>query len=63
MIRRVYEAFGPERLMWGSDSPYQVEKGHNYHDSISLVKERLDFLSAADREWLLRKTAQRVYFA
>lgn len=63
MIRRCYEAFGPERLMWGSDSPYQIDKGHTYLDSISLVKERLDFLKDSDRAWLLGKTAEKVYFA
>jgi len=62
LIRRVYDAFGPERLMWASDCPFQVVD-HTYRDSISLVRDRLDFLSAADKEWLLRKTAERVFFA
>ena len=62
MIRRLLEAFGPERLMWASDSPFQVVKGHNYRDSIDLIARRLDFLTPADRQWLLRKTAQRVFF-
>ena len=30
--------------------------------AIDLVKSHLDFLSAADLEWLLRKTAERVFF-
>jgi predicted TIM-barrel fold metal-dependent hydrolase len=62
MIRRLYDAYGPQRLMWASDSPYQVVSGHRYGDSIALVRDRLDFLSAADREWMLRKTAENVYF-
>ncbi|MDA1016182.1 MAG: amidohydrolase family protein [Planctomycetota bacterium] len=62
MIRQVYDAFGPERLMWASDSPYQVVKGHTYQSSIELVRDGLDFVSKTDREWLLRKTAERVYF-
>ena len=28
-----------------------------------LIRDRLDFLSAADKEWLLRKTAERVFFS
>ena len=63
MIRRLYEAFGPRRLMWASDCPYQVQGDHTYRDSIELVRSRLDFLSEDDREWLLRKTAERVFFA
>ncbi len=62
MIRQVFEAFGPKRLMWASDSPYQVVKGHTYKASIDLVKSGLGFLSDDDRDWLLRKTAERVYF-
>ena len=63
MIRRLVEAFGPERLMWATDCPYQVQGEHTYRDSIELVRSRLDFLSADDREWMLGKTAERVFFA
>lgn len=63
MIRRLYDTFGPERLMWASDSPYQlVGEGNTYEASIALIRERMDF-SANDREWLLRKTAEKVFFS
>jgi len=62
MIRRVYEAYGPQRLMWASDCPYQLGGKNTYGDSINLVKNKLDFASKADKEWLLRKTAEKVYF-
>jgi predicted TIM-barrel fold metal-dependent hydrolase len=61
LIKPVYEAFGPRRLMWGSDAPFQM-MGETYEDSISLVRDRLDFASADDREWMLRGTAERVFF-
>ena len=63
MIRRVRDAFGPQRLMWASDCPYQVGPGHTYADSIGLIRDRLDFLTATDREWMLRKTAEKVFFS
>lgn len=63
MIRKLLDSFGPARLMWATDCPFQVQNGHTYADSIALVRERLDFLSAGDREWLLRKTAERVFFS
>jgi predicted TIM-barrel fold metal-dependent hydrolase len=63
MIHRLVEAYSPKRLMWATDCPFQVQNGHTYRDSIELVRSRLDFLSADDREWLLRKTAQRVFFS
>jgi predicted TIM-barrel fold metal-dependent hydrolase len=63
LIRRVFEAYGPQRLMWGSDCPFQVQAPHTYAASIGLIRERLTFLTADDREWLLSKTAERVFFA
>ena len=63
MIRRVYDSFGPQRLMWASDSPFQVKPPHTYAGSIQLVRDRLDFLTKQDREWLLGKTAERVFFS
>lgn len=62
MIKQIYEAFGPQRLMWATDCPFQATAGHGYEASIDLIKKGLDFLSAADKEWLLRKTAERVFF-
>ena len=62
MIRRVLDAFGPERLMWASDAPYQVVAPHTYEDSIALIRDRIDFLSDGDRDQLLKQTAERVYF-
>jgi predicted TIM-barrel fold metal-dependent hydrolase len=61
LIRRVVQAFGAKRCMWESDCPFQVVEG-KYRDSIDLVRARLDFLTAADREWLLRRTAEAFFF-
>jgi predicted TIM-barrel fold metal-dependent hydrolase len=62
MIRRVYDDYGPSRLMWGSDSPFQEQNGNTYAGSIELVRDRLHFLSHDDRLWMLRKTAEKVFF-
>lgn len=62
MIRRLRGAFGAPRLMWASDCPYQVQAPHTYADSINLIKSGLDFLSPEEIGWILRGTAQRVYF-
>ena len=63
MIRRLRDTFGPQRLMWATDCPYQVQRGHTYADSVALIRDRLDFLSATDRDWMLRGTAEKVFFA
>ena len=62
-IKRLYEAFGPERLMWASDCPYQLENGNTYAASIALVRDQLDFLTNDDKDLLLRRTAQKVFFS
>jgi len=62
LIKACIKAYGPERLMWGSDCPYQLTGGHTYKASIALIRDRLDGVSVMDREWMLRKTAERVYF-
>jgi predicted TIM-barrel fold metal-dependent hydrolase len=63
LIRTLRDTFGARRLMWASDCPFQLQGGHTYADSIALIRDRLDFLTAADREWMLRKTAEKVFFS
>ena len=63
MIRRMYDAYGAERLMWASDCPYQLKEPNNYGDSVALITDRIDFLSDEDKDWILRKTAEKVYFS
>ena len=62
VIARVYEAFGAERLMWGSDCPFQVQDGHRYASSIELIEKRLDFIPEEDRTRILRDTAADFFF-
>jgi predicted TIM-barrel fold metal-dependent hydrolase len=61
MFKKLHAAFGAKRLMWASDCPFQVDN-ETYRDSISLVRDRSPWLTAEEREWLLRKTAEEVYF-
>lgn len=61
LIRQACEAFGADRLMWATDCPFQVQS-ETYEDSLSLVRDRLGFLSAAEREAVLGLTARRVFF-
>lgn len=63
MIRALLDAYGPERLMWASDCPFQVQGQHTYVDSIALIRDRASFLSDSDKQSLLRTTAENVFFA
>ncbi len=62
MVRRLCEAFGPRRLMWGTDCPYQVQE-QTYADSLALVRDGLTFLSDSERQAIWRETAEQVFFA
>jgi predicted TIM-barrel fold metal-dependent hydrolase len=63
MLLRLYESFGPERLMWASDCPYQVQSPHTYVASLDLIRRHLPFLSDADKRWILCGTAERLFFS
>ena len=63
MIRELRDSYGAQRLMWASDCPFQVGGGHSYRESIALIRDRLDFLTRDERDWILRKTAERVFFS
>ena len=61
LIRRVVSAFGPERCMWESDCPYQVQKPHTYAASIALIRDHADFLSGSDKGHIVFGTANRFF--
>ncbi|MGB7592236.1 MAG: amidohydrolase family protein [Terriglobia bacterium] len=61
LIKRVCEAFGAKRLMWGSDCPFQVMH-ESYEDAFSLIREQLDFISKEDKDWILGRTAEELFF-
>jgi L-fuconolactonase len=49
-VRRVLEAFGPQRMLWGTDySRLPVP----YRDAVRHATEALDFLGAGEREWFM----------
>jgi predicted TIM-barrel fold metal-dependent hydrolase len=61
-IRRLHGAFGARRLMWASDCPFAVVN-ERYRDSLALVRDGCPWLGSEDREWLLRKSAEQVFFS
>jgi len=56
-LRRIYEAFGARRLLWGSDL---TRLPVPYRDCLDLFRVALDFLSAEDRAWILGRAAAEV---
>lgn len=49
-IRRAFDAFGPERLFWGTDMSRLT---CSYHEAVALFTEQLPFLSGPDLELIM----------
>jgi predicted TIM-barrel fold metal-dependent hydrolase len=49
-IRRVYDAFGPRRMFWGSDLS---RLPCSYRESLTYLSEEIPWLTASDKEWIL----------
>ena len=59
-VKRLYDEFGPERLMWGTDWP-GVEAYCGYAKALALYRGELTFLTDADRHWILGGTALKLW--
>jgi L-fuconolactonase len=52
VVRQLYEAFGPERLCWGSDYPV-VRKALTYQQTLEAVRRQCDFIPDRDKARIL----------
>ncbi|MBL8215683.1 MAG: amidohydrolase [Bryobacterales bacterium] len=59
-VKRLHQAFGPQRLMWGTDWPVSAHKA-KYEQTLAVVRDEMTFLNDKDREWMLAKTIERVW--
>jgi len=60
-IRRLYDAFGPQRLMWATDWPIIENSKATYDQALKVVRDEMEFLNADDKSWILSKTVERVW--
>lgn len=57
-VRRVYDAFGPRRLMWGTGFVHGERVGRiPYGRELELIRKHVPFFSAEDQAWILGRTA------
>lgn len=49
-IRRVFDAFGPKRLFWGSDLS---RLPCTYRQGVTMFSEEIPWLSSEDKEWIM----------
>jgi predicted TIM-barrel fold metal-dependent hydrolase len=59
-VKRLYDTFGPQRLMWATDWPIAKEIA-TYSQRLKVARDDMNFLSAKDKEWMLSKTVERVW--
>jgi predicted TIM-barrel fold metal-dependent hydrolase len=59
-IKRVFDAYGPQRSYWGTDITNSYAKA-SYRQRITHFTEELSFLSEADKDWVMgRAILQRL---
>jgi Amidohydrolase len=51
-LRRLLEAFGPQRCFWGTDLTHSHGKC-SYRQYVTHFTEELDFLSDDDKRWIM----------
>ncbi len=56
-IKRIFDAYGPRRLLWGSDLS---RLKCSYRECLDQFRMSLDFLSEEDKEWILGKSLAAV---
>lgn len=59
-VKKVYHTFGGSRIMWGTDWPVCLSRA-SYTETLSVVRDEMDFFTPEDREWVLGKTARQLW--
>jgi len=60
-LKAAYLAFGPDRLIWGSDWPH-IMFGYGYVRCANFVRRDLDWLSEAEKTRIMGATAHRLWW-
>jgi L-fuconolactonase len=58
LVERVYQTYGAQRMMWGSDWPPCLEYA-TYSQALSYLRDEMDLFSEEDLAWVLSGTALR----
>jgi predicted TIM-barrel fold metal-dependent hydrolase len=61
LVERIYEAYGPERMMWCSDFPWIVERP-GYQRLVDLIDHHLPSIPKQERERIMGGNALRIWF-
>ena len=61
LVRAVFDRFGPQRLLWGSDFPHCMVRGR-YTASLRVIEQALPEQGEIDRQWIMGSTAESLYW-
>lgn len=61
LVKQVYQAFGGKRIMWATDWPVCLDQGATYPQTLSVVRDEMGFFDRDDMDWILRKTALKLW--
>lgn len=59
-VRKLYDAFGPQRLMWGTDWPV-IDQYCGYGKALALYRDEIKFFNDDDKRWILGNTALKLW--
>jgi predicted TIM-barrel fold metal-dependent hydrolase len=60
LVRQLYDVFGPEKLVWGSDLP-NVERYCSYRQSLDYLRKHCTFIAPSEMDLILGRNAARIY--
>jgi predicted TIM-barrel fold metal-dependent hydrolase len=60
LVKRLYDSFGPKRLMWATDWPIAKEKA-SYAQRLEVIKSGMPFLNDEDKRLVLSETPRKVW--
>jgi predicted TIM-barrel fold metal-dependent hydrolase len=53
-IKQLLDAYGPRRCFWGTDASAMLQRTScSYDQCVKLFTEEMDFIPAADKEWIM----------
>lgn len=61
MLQRALDAFGRERVMWGTDFGSGRVREQQYHEELIAITDHLDWLAPLDKEWLLGRSSLQAW--
>lgn len=60
-VKRLHQAFGPQRLMWATDWPIIENSNAKYSQALTVVRDDMKFLNGQDKSWMLSKSIEQVW--